>query len=149
MTPVYAFDPIPESKRGIFLAGPTPRDADTPSWRPHMLGLLALYDGAVFVPEAAPGKWEHDYDGQAEWELAALDAASVIAFWIPRDLVRMPAFTTNIEFGYWCRSGKCLLGHPPGTPKMGYLRLLAARHGIPLVGDIDSLAALAMCRVPA
>jgi hypothetical protein len=38
------------------------------------------------------------------WEREGLIKASVIFFWIPRGLPDMPAFTTNVEFGYWLHS---------------------------------------------
>ena len=65
----------------IFLAGPTPRDAATPSWRPEALRLLAArgFTGAVFVPEPRDGAWTRDYDGQIEWEEAHLHMADVVA----------------------------------------------------------------------
>ena len=38
------------------------------------------------------------------WDREGLIKASVIFFWIPRGLPDMPAFTTNVEFGYWLHS---------------------------------------------
>lgn len=34
LTVVYAREPIPASGPSVFLAGPTPRASDVPSWRP-------------------------------------------------------------------------------------------------------------------
>lgn len=54
MKVVYALQDIPSSfPHAIFLAGPTPRDKDTPSWRPEAIHILEQlkYDGIVFVPE--------------------------------------------------------------------------------------------------
>jgi len=43
---VYARTPYPTSvKRTIFLAGPTPRSPQVPSWRPRALELLSAEDG--------------------------------------------------------------------------------------------------------
>ena len=33
----------------------------------------------------------------------------------------MPAFTTNVEFGYWLHSGKVIYGHPNNAKKVKYL----------------------------
>ena len=33
----------------------------------------------------------------------------------------MPAFTTNVEFGYWIHSGKIIYGRPDNSRKNGYL----------------------------
>jgi len=33
----------------------------------------------------------------------------------------MPAFTTNVEFGYWLHSKKVIYGRPSNSPKTKYL----------------------------
>ena len=121
---VYANQPFPNSwDKAIFLAGPTPRSDEVPSWRPTALRMLQDlgYDGVVFVPEDEDGLWRHSYDDQVEWERQGLNFADVIVFWVPRELEKMPAFTTNVEFGRWITSGKVDLGRPPKAPKMRYL----------------------------
>lgn len=133
MQVVYATEALPRAVRSsIFLAGPTPRTADVESWRPAALALLAArgYDGTVFVPERRDQGPVASYIDQIDWELAGLARADCILFWIPRELTQMPGFTTNVEFGYWARSGKCLLGAPPDAPKLKYLHALADRLGI-------------------
>ena len=42
-------------------------------------------------------------------------------FWIPRSLPDMPAFTTNVEFGYWLHSNKVIYGRPDDAVKIKYL----------------------------
>ena len=54
-------------------------------------------------------------------EREALSNASVILFWIPREFPDMPAFTTNVEFGYWIHTGKILYGRPNEAKKIKYL----------------------------
>jgi hypothetical protein len=130
MTPIFALQPLPPGGPSVFLAGPTPRaDKPVPSWRPAALEILGRlgFGGAVFVPEAADWGAHDNYDAQIDWEWAALDAASAIVFWIPRDLSVMPAFTTNVEFGLYATSGKVVLGFPPQSPKNRYLERLAGR----------------------
>jgi hypothetical protein len=141
MQVIYASEPLPSTVRSsVFLAGPTPRTAEVASWRPAALALLAErgYAGTVFVPETRDRGPLRSYLGQVGWELDALARADCILFWIPRDLAQLPGFTTNVEFGYWARSGKCILGAPPGAPKLAYLDVLAERLGI---ARVDSLAA--------
>jgi len=135
MQVVYARQPFPQRlKRAIFLAGPTPRSPEVPSWRPEALELLRArgYDGTVFVPEDADGAVRFDYTDQVEWESEGLELADVIVFWIPRDLETLPGFTTNVEWGIWQRSGKCVLGAPAEAPKLRYLRHHAGKLGVPL-----------------
>lgn len=128
MKVVYALQEFPKSwEHSIFLAGPTPRDSKTKSWRPDALKILEElnYDGVVFVPETKDFTWKHNYDHQVEWEKAGLNFADKIVFWVPRDLESMPAFTTNVEFGRAVDTGKAILGAPPEAPKNTYLKWMA------------------------
>lgn len=134
----WAQQPYPDDLgRSIFLAGPTLRIPGR-SWRQDACELMSEHDVDVFVPEPpdhspfvgleeGPG-----YGDQVEWEHRGLEIADTIVFWVPRDLIRLPGFTTNVEFGMWCRSGKVILGHPPGAPKMRYLDHLAVKYAIPM-----------------
>lgn len=105
----------------IFLAGPTPRSKDVLSWRPEAISTLSSlgFNGTVLVPEP----FAYDYLTQVQWERIGLFKCNVIAFWVPRDLKTMPAFITNIEFGYWMAKDpkKVVYGRPPHTPKNDYL----------------------------
>lgn len=102
--------------------------------------LRALgFKGSVFVPETETWDKHDNYDAQIAWELEALKQASVIVFWIPRDLNKMPAFTTNVEFGFWVQTGKVLLGAPDDAQKMGYLKALAERYQVPVFDNLDDL----------
>ena len=117
----YSDQDVLKGHKSIFLAGPTPRDENTESWRIGACKYLENhgFDGLVYVPEYSAWKPKTDYVDQAEWEREALSNASVIAFWIPRTLPDMPAFTTNVEFGYWIHTGKVLYGRP--DEKIKYL----------------------------
>lgn len=140
MQVIYARQPWPESWTGsIFLAGPTPRRPEVPSWRPRALELLraAGYGGAVLVPEDEQGGMHGDYREQVAWEWAGLDRADCILFWIPRELTDMPAFTTNVEFGHWVARSCLVLGSPDGAPKMRYLQELAQSHWVTPVKTLE------------
>lgn len=129
MKPVFTMQPIEKS---IFLAGPTPRSAEVLSWRQEALAILERlgFPGKVFVPEAADWAPHDHYDDQVHWEWEALNQATVVVFWVPRDMATLPAFTTNVEFGLLVASGKVVLGFPEGAPKMRYLEKLGARFGL-------------------
>ena len=135
---IYAREPIQSS---IFLAGPTPRDAETKSWRPEALKILENlnYDGTVFVPEDRNQNRSFEYDHQVHWEWNALGTSTVIVFWVPRELKKMPAFITNVEFGLYISTGKVLLGAPPNAAKMGYLKTLAERFNVPVYNTLEDL----------
>jgi hypothetical protein len=150
MKAVFALQPL---RKSIFLAGPTPRpphegEAPVPSWRPEALEHLAAagFDGDVFVPEASDWLQHDNYDAQVRWEWEALAQSTVVAFWIPRDILqeqngrtslKMPAFTTNVEFGLYVQSGRAMLGYPPGSQKMSYLDAVARKYGMPVHADTD------------
>ena len=109
----------PSGPHSIFLAGPTPRTPAVPSWRPEAIQELRRIDyrGIVLAPEPfAPSVLQ-----QLEWEKAGLENCSAIVFWVPRDLVTLPGFTTNVEFGRYVGSGRALYGRPDGAPHTGYL----------------------------
>jgi 8-oxo-dGTP pyrophosphatase MutT (NUDIX family) len=150
MRVVHARQPFPDSfSRAIFLAGPTPRAAEVPSWRPRALELLAArgYDGAVFVPEDADGSRRFDYTDQIGWETKGLELADVIVFWIPRELDTLPGFTTNVEWGMWLGSGKCVLGAPAEAPKLRFLRHHAEQRDVPQAQSLEHTLDLALAMI--
>jgi hypothetical protein len=121
----------------IFLAGPTPRSKEIKSWRPEFIEELRKinFKGYVLVPEKSSGT-EYDYINQVEWEEEGLNKSTIIVFWVPRNLDNMPGFTTNIEFGEWMKSGKCLLGYPENTPGMRYMEYKSKKYSIPIFNNI-------------
>jgi Nucleoside 2-deoxyribosyltransferase like len=121
-------EPIFDSP-SIFLAGPTPRTDQVISWRKQALRILQErgFPGAVLIPERRDWVSSFDYIDQVEWEFTCLEAATVIAFWIPRDLVSLPGFTTNVEFGRYVGSGKLVYGRPDSAPKNRYLDWLCRK----------------------
>jgi len=144
---VYAHEvPPDEIHASIFLAGPTPRDSETPSWRPEALRLLAArgFDGVVFVPEPRDGAWARDYEGQIAWEEAHLHMADVVVFWLPRELKSMPGFTTNDEWGAHKASGKVVFGAPAGAEKVRYQQYYAEKLYVPTADNLDGVIAAAL-----
>jgi hypothetical protein len=147
---VYAGDPLPEGS-SVFLAGPTPRSDNVPSWRPGAVReLAAQWSGpgrlAVLIPEPSGRRWAY-HDNQAEWETAGREAATAILFWIPRDLRTLPGFTTNVEFGLDVTTGRAVLGCPPDCPnpeRNRYLIWLARRHGVPVNETLTATVASAL-----
>jgi hypothetical protein len=116
------------------------------SWRPDALDFFSQFDfrGTVFVPEVEAEMIQKeerlstdlgDFD-EAMWEWERFETATVIMFWVPRDLKDMPGFTTNIEWGRWYTSGKVVLGFPAGTPKIGYFIRCAKEYEIPMFNNL-------------
>lgn len=126
MTEIYSDQLVPDDfvKPAIFLAGPTPRLKNpVPSWRPDALKILrdVGFEGTVFIPEYSTFKPMRSYTEQVEWEWAALHSSATVVFWVPRDLETMPAFTTNVEFGYYLGKQRVVYGRPDNSPKNTYL----------------------------
>jgi hypothetical protein len=123
-------------EESIFLAGPTRRNSPYElSWRKDAVNILDRlgFTGNVFVPE--PRNFD-DFDFENafgtkkglhlihNWEWDRLQEADKIVFWIPRNIEDgMPAFTTNIEFGYWMAKNpeKVFLGYPDNAERNDYI----------------------------
>lgn len=157
VTVVYAREPLPAVGPSVFLAGPTPREVAVASWRPGAIRELeAGWSGpeplTVLTPESRGGRRAKEYHDQVDWEARALDAATAILFWIPRDLRTLPGFTTNVEFGLYARSGRVVLGAPPECPnpeRNRYLVWVAQRYGVPVFETLPATVAGALCLVDA
>jgi len=124
------------SENSIFLAGPSLRgDGIKTDWREEVIEILDSYDysGEVYVPEP----FAENYAYQYLWEEKALMDVGCILFWIPRDLEKLPGFTTNCEFGEWMNSEKVVLGFPKGAPNMRYLELKALQRDIPITNTLE------------
>ena len=121
---VHSPEETPEVlNKSVFLAGPSPRTAAHPNWRPQAVEAFeaAGYDGTLFLPIPRGGQWPDQYCDQVAWERRHIDLADVVAVWCPRDLEKLPAFTTNVEFGEALASGKLVYGRPDGAAKNQYL----------------------------
>jgi hypothetical protein len=123
MKVIYAGEVVAHWPESIFLAGPAPRRAEVRSWRPNALAALRemSFTGTVLVPEPRDWSAKFSYLDQVEWEYAGLEGCSVIAFWVPRDLEVLPGFTTNVEFGRYVGSARCVYGRPDNAPHTKYL----------------------------
>ena len=125
---IYSSDPAYSEcceEESLFLVGPTPRSKDVPSWRPDAIKALEElnYEGIVCIPERKDWQVKFTYEDQVEWEAESLEHCLTIVAWVPRDLQTMPAFTTNVEFGYWMGNfpDKMFYGRPDGAPNTRYL----------------------------
>lgn len=90
------------SFNSLFLIGPTPRLQSIPSWRPEALDILSRlkFKGYVFVPEYESESEILSLEERCKWEHYCLHFCRRLVCWVPRTLTYMPAFTTNVEFGF-------------------------------------------------
>jgi hypothetical protein len=54
---------------------------------------------------------------------------------------------TNVAFCLYCRSGKALLGSPPGAAKVRYPEMLAAAWDVPVFRSLPGLPRAAIARL--
>ena len=142
MKTVYHMEPY--SGVCLYFAGPTWLAEGEVNW--HEIGIAHLrernFSGTVILPMPRDGNWRGDDAAQIAWQLKAQQRATVIVFWMPR-----MGPVTNIEFGEWCRSGKIVLGSPPGTPKTDYALQRARTLGVPIGTTLSGTIDLALARL--
>lgn len=142
VTVVHASEEPPAGwHASVFVAGPMPRDPESPSWRPEALRLIVdrwSADGllVVFVPEPRdrhrpPAGYSHQL-----WEDRWMSIADAILFWVPREMPGTPGLTTNVEFGRYEASGRVVLGAPPHAQSVRYLRHFADLHEAPVADTL-------------
>lgn len=120
----YYGDEIEKNQKAISLCGPTPRNNKIISWRKKALEILDKidYDGIVYVPELKDERNVFNTkEEQLSWERECYINSNVILFWVPRKFPSMLGLATNIEFGYWIKSKKCIYGRPNGAYRTQYL----------------------------
>jgi len=157
MKKVYTMEKVDSNLNGVvFLAGPTMRISDDfdgvqNGWRDEACELFEQmgYEGNVCIPEFIDGKKPHgwSYEKQVDWEIEHLIMADVIVFWIPRDLEKLPAFTTNIEFGEWMKSGKISIGAPKDAPKNEYIKYRCEKLKIPFFDTMKEVVGYAILKL--
>lgn len=144
MQVIYYKEEMPDKiTSSIFLAGPSlrPENKDNnESWRKAAIQILEDkgYNGIVFCPENRDGDFDddHDYEATVKWEETCLHVADCILFWIPRDLEKLPGFTTNDEWGFWKSTGKVVLGAPSDAAKVKYQKYYANEFNVPFATQL-------------
>lgn len=102
-------------KKSIFLAGPTPRDKNVPSWRGDAIKIFndLGFDGTLIIPEE-PKKHYYEKENnfnEIKWDMEALLKADVVMMWLPRE-GDMLGLSSNVEFGYLLNKGNMIYGRP-------------------------------------
>jgi hypothetical protein len=128
--------------RSVFLAGSIEQGAAV-DWQARFVDALGDLEVTVLNPrrDAWDASWVQRFDNpefreQVEWELAALEAASVVAMCFDSN-TKSPI--TLLELGLHARSGKLLVHCPDGFWRKGNVEVVCRRYGVPL---FDSFSAL-------
>lgn len=144
MNIIYAQQNMDINGRSVFLAGPTPRSKSLKGWREEAIKFFKKhkFEGTLIIPETEDSfSSEFAYSTQIDWEQEYLEKADIILFWVDRSFPNMPAFTTNIEYGYWLakKPSKIMLGIPEGAPKVEYIKYTANKNNIEIENNLETL----------
>lgn len=134
----------------VFLAGSIEMGT-AGRWQDVVADALADLPVAVLNPrrDEWDASWEQSitnpqFRGQVEWELDALDVATVIAMYFD-PATKAPI--TLLELGLFARSGKLVVCCPDGYWRRGNVEVVCARYAVPLVADLPALIAAARGRL--
>jgi hypothetical protein len=137
-------------ERSVFLAGSIEMGAAGP-WQAAVERALAADLVTVLNPrrDEWDATWEQSirnpqFRGQVEWELDAQERATVIAMYFDPET---KAPVTLLELGLFARTGKVVVGCPPGFWRRGNVEVVCARFGLPLVETLDALVPLVRRRL--
>jgi hypothetical protein len=112
-------------------------------WQLRLVDFLK--DLPVTVTNPRRGRWDPNVDAKAsdsvfckqvEWELNALDAATVICFFFD---VNTRSAVTMMELGLWARSRKVVVCCGKKFWRQGNIQLVCKRHNIPFVEEFGDL----------
>ena len=70
-----------------------------------------------------------------------------VLFWVPRDMVTMPALTTNDEWGVWKNSGKVVFGSPIGAHATRYQHHYANKLFVPNANTLEETVKLVVAKL--
>lgn len=140
-TIIKAPDPL-QPGPSIFLAGSIEMGAAN-DWQSHVEQGLARSDLLIFNPRRDDwdAGWVQSIENpqfreQVEWELAALEQASIVAMYLD------PATKSPIsllEFGLFARSGKVIICCPDGFWRKGNVDIVCAKYGVKQASSLDQL----------
>jgi hypothetical protein len=134
----------------VFLAGSIEMGLAEP-WQQRVETALAELNVLILNPrrDEWDATWEQSihnpqFREQVEWELAALELATVIGMYFATST---KAPITLLELGLSARSGKLIVCCPDGYWRKGNIEVVCARHGVPLVEEMEAFIAMLRERI--
>lgn len=141
-TVVHAPHPWSDARPSLFLAGSIEMGTASP-WQDALIAALAAWPGTLLNPRRPDwdASWRQSIEdprfrAQVEWELDGLDRATHVAMYFD-PATRAPV--TLCELGLVVRSGRLIVACPDGFWRKGNVEVVCARHGVPLLADLDAL----------
>ncbi|KAF2134212.1 hypothetical protein P153DRAFT_307193 [Dothidotthia symphoricarpi CBS 119687] len=129
-------------KYSVFTAGSIEMGAAV-QWQKHMAKFLSPLPVTVNNPRR--GHWDpattkeaknEAFRHQVEWELSALEKATVICFFFD---VNTKSPVTMLELGLWAHSGKVVVCCSKDFWRAGNIHIVCERYGIPFVESFEAL----------
>ncbi|WP_020470382.1 nucleoside 2-deoxyribosyltransferase domain-containing protein [Zavarzinella formosa] len=137
-------------EQSVFLAGSIEM-GQAIDWQASMAAALDDLPVAVLNPrrDQWDSSWEQSvhhppFRGQVEWELDALERATIIAIYFAPDT---QAPISLLELGLFARSGKVIVCCPSRYWRRGNVEIVCARFGLPMVDDLPALTAAVRERI--
>lgn len=134
---------ILSDESAVFLAGSIDM-GNTSDWQNELVTALASCNGALLNPRRQ--HWDPTwlpeatfpvFREQVEWELAAMEAAGMIAFYFAPG---SQAPVTLLELGLAARTGKAVVCCPDGYWRKGNVDIVCQHYGIQTVAALAELA---------
>jgi hypothetical protein len=136
---VLDFDP---SRPSVFLAGSIEM-GQAEDWQARFYEGLSNADITILNPrrDAWDPTWTQrienpQFRAQVEWELAALERATLIAMYFA-PATKSPV--TLLELGLFARSGRLVVCCPDGYWRKGNVEIVCTRYHVPMVDSLDAL----------
>jgi hypothetical protein len=143
--PPSQLPPPGATRPSVFLAGSIEMGLAR-RWQDELSAHLDDLDVLVMNPrrDAWDASWEQSIDNpafreQVEWELAALERATVVAMYLD-PATKAPI--SLLELGLHARSSKMIVCCPDGFYRKGNVDVVCLRYGITQAATLDELAAL-------
>lgn len=144
--------PEPSNEPSIFLAGSIEQGV-AQDWQTIFVEALTTLDVLIFNPrrERWDASWVQSIDNpqfraQVEWELQALEQASVIALYLD-PATRSPI--SMLELGLFAHTNKLIVCCPDGFWRKGNIDIVCARYHIEQATTLDDLILRAQRRLSA
>lgn len=128
--------------KAVFLAGSIDLGKSV-DWQAELALSLADCSGILLNPRRA--QWDSSWLAQAdfppfreqvEWELAAMEAAGLIAFYFAP---QSQAPVTLLELGLAARQRKAVVCCPPGYWRKGNVDVVCEHYNVPMVATLEDL----------
>jgi hypothetical protein len=114
------------------------------AWQANLEAALRGADITILNPRRDDwdATWTQRIDNpqfreQVEWELAAQEHATLIAFYFA-PATKAPV--TLLELGLFARSGKVVVCCPDGYWRKGNVEIVCASYNVPMVESLDALS---------